>query len=453
MSISLSGMESKLISTTVQIFVSKQHPLIRLAEALDWQGLSDIVVEDLKTTTAKGCWWLGRRIYVRIHLAVYLLQTIFNKTDRQMEADLRENAAYQVFCGQGIVEGWSVPDHTKIEEFRNRLSPQTQKNLVNAIAKRAVELGFGDPSKIDIDSTVQEANIAYPSDSNLMVKLAQKAAKTLQWLQEKATKPIAKDLSIDIGKIKAKAKGYFFMAKNKCIEEKRKAFAELHSLVKREVYKVLTVFESSTCSAEVQHMPWNIKAAYEQVTGLGRRYLLDVAHFIRTYTIKLGKRLSFHAKDIACIVKGKAGKPHEFGRVFQLGRIGGNFVFMNDSESLRMDDKHALPSMLDEHQRTFGEDTLESLATDRGYYSQVNKQTSMPIPDVHLGYQWEGQSEEDFIRLRDRRAGIEPIIGHIKKGGQLGRSRMKSDKATLAAGYGAGVGFNLRQLIRHQAAS
>jgi hypothetical protein len=52
--------------------------------------------------------------------------------------------------------------------------------------------------------------------------------------------------------------------------------------------------------------------------------------------------------------------------------------------------------------------------------------------------------------LRNRRAGIEPLIGHIKRGGQLGKSKMKSDQATLAAGYGSVLGFNLRQMIRHQ---
>ena len=49
-----------------------------------------------------------------------------------------------------------------------------------------------------------------------------------------------------------------------------------------------------------------------------------------------------------------------------------------------------------------------------------------------------------------RLAGIEPLIGHAKHGGQLGKSRMKSDAATLAAGYGSNLGFNVRQLIRHQ---
>jgi hypothetical protein len=56
---------------------------------------------------------------------------------------------------------------------------------------------------------------------------------------------------------------------------------------------------------------------------------------------------------------------------------------------------------------------------------------------------------ETHARLVDRRAGIEPLIGHAKHGGQLGQSRMKTDATTLAAGYAAIGGFNLRQLIRH----
>lgn len=49
----------------------------------------------------------------------------------------------------------------------------------------------------------------------------------------------------------------------------------------------------------------------------------------------------------------------------------------------------------------------------------------------------------------NRRSGIEPLIGHAKHGGQRGQSRMKQDETTLAAGYSAAGGFNLRQLVRH----
>ena len=55
----------------------------------------------------------------------------------------------------------------------------------------------------------------------------------------------------------------------------------------------------------------------------------------------------------------------------------------------------------------------------------------------------------DDTKLINRRAGIEPLIGHTKQGGQLGRSRMKYDRTTESAGYAAVLGFNGRQLIRY----
>jgi hypothetical protein len=60
-----------------------------------------------------------------------------------------------------------------------------------------------------------------------------------------------------------------------------------------------------------------------------------------------------------------------------------------------------------------------------------------------------GQAKQGGKKSLGRRAGIEPLIGHAKQGGQLRQSRMKTDETTLAAGYGAIGGFNLRQLIRH----
>jgi len=55
------------------------------------------------------------------------------------------------------MESWHVPDHTKIEEFRSPLSPETQRQIANQVAVWATQLGFADPSKMDIDSTIQEA--------------------------------------------------------------------------------------------------------------------------------------------------------------------------------------------------------------------------------------------------------------------------------------------------------
>jgi hypothetical protein len=45
------------------------------------------------------------------------------------------------------------------------------------MATHAVKLGFGDCSDVDIDSTVQEINMAYPADSCLLKKLGVMANK------------------------------------------------------------------------------------------------------------------------------------------------------------------------------------------------------------------------------------------------------------------------------------
>lgn len=90
---------------------------------------------------------------------------------------LKDNAAFRLFCGVNIVDGWHAPDHTKIEEFRNRISSETGRVLANTIAQRAAELGFADPREVDIDSTVQEANISYPSDAKLNEQISCKREK------------------------------------------------------------------------------------------------------------------------------------------------------------------------------------------------------------------------------------------------------------------------------------
>lgn len=458
MALCLDGMDTKLSGKTIAVVIGDDHPLITLSNALSWKQLSDLVIEDLKDTTAKGFWWLGRRLMIRIHLAAYLLQKLYNLTDRQVEYAIKDNASYQIFCGIDIITNWHSPDHTKIEEFRSRLSPETQRLLANELAKVSVTLGFGDPTETDFDSTAQEANISYPADAGLMTKLAGLGKKVIEYLREKTRGLIPEGISVDMKAVKEKARSYFFLPKNTDIEKRREVFKDLHHIVKQQMRSVVDIC-AAIDSRRLTRLPWNIRRAIDQINTHAWRYLLDVAHFTRTQTMKAGKILSFHARAVACIKKGKVGKDKEFGRVFQLGRIKGNFLFVAESTSLEMNDKKSLIPLLEEHSRIFGEGTLNSVATDKGYWSAKNqgeiirrgiKESGLQRP-ANIKSQSGVASKEIQERLRDRRAGIEPLIGHAKHGGQLGKSRMKSDAATLAAAYGSIFGLNLRQLIRHQA--
>ncbi len=88
MAICNSGMDEIVRSANVTISVAKNHPLVRLAKIIPWMKLGKIVMQDLKDTTEKGFWWLGRKLKLRIHLAAYILQQLYNKTDRQIEYDI-----------------------------------------------------------------------------------------------------------------------------------------------------------------------------------------------------------------------------------------------------------------------------------------------------------------------------------------------------------------------------
>lgn len=454
MSFRLDGLNATIGASIVSIPVETTHRLVQLANALDWNGLVARALPDLKKT-ARGMWWRGRPLFLRVHMGVYLLQSLYNETDRGIEDRIKYDASFQTFCGGSIVPDWGCPDHTKIESFRNRLTAETQRQLIDIVLLAAMKLGFADPTWMDVDSTVQEANISYPSDANLMTKLAQKCKKVLDYLKGKAGTVIPGNLEIEMSLIRKKAQEYFFLAKNKPREMKRLVFRDLHQLIKQQVFPFLKVVADLNPD-HLKSLPWNISRELTQVSRYGKRYILDVAHFIRKQTIKAGKILSLHAQALSCIKKGKLGKDFEFGRVYQLGRIGGNFLITMACDSIRMEDKQCLGGMIGEHARLFGEGVLKSIGTDKGYYSSRNLRSAFSADICEVGIQCpgsvkaKGRIDEAAVKtLRDRRAGIEPLIGHAKKMG-LGRSRMKSDTATLASGYRCVLGFNLRQLANHQ---
>jgi len=457
MSICQSGVVCKVQAGKVLVNVTDQHPLIRLSQSLPWQTLVDTILPDLQKTK-KGCWWLGRKLKVRTHLGVYLLQQLFNKTDRQIEYDVKDNAAYQLFCGIDIVEKWHAPDHTKIEEFRSRLSEETQKSLANLMAKQAVHLGFANPSNIDIDSTVQEANMHYPADSCLLKKLGAMSTKVAHYLNDKLKGCLNKPLVVDMKRISSASRDYFFLPKNSTKEVKNNKMTALLNVVIEETNAVIN--RCKHLSADfIATASWGIKRTIEQINTLAEQYIKDVSYFLTEGMVAPAKALSFHLKEVACFTKGKLGKKYQFGRCVQLGRIDGNFLFVTKSTSVHMTDKTSLPEVIKCHQALFDNAKINSVATDKGYYSKANEKHLQAKGVTEIGIQRPNNIKTPLIKsiskereeaLVNRRSGIEPLIGHVKQGGQLGRSRMKSDKGIECSGYTAVLGFNMRQFIKCQ---
>ena len=147
------------------------------------------------------------------------------------------------------------------------------------------------------------------------------------------------------------------------------------------------------------------------------------------------------------------GKENEFGRVYQLGHVGGHFLIVSECDSVRMEDKHSLIPMIQAHERLFGKGTLQSIGTDKGYYSKKNIDFVEGLGIDSSGLQRPGVIKDQPPKnrsgpLKRRRAGIEALISHVKEYG-LRRSKMKSDETTLSSGYRSVMSWNLHQMIRH----
>ena len=170
------------------------------------------------------------------------------------------------------------------------------------------------------------------------------------------------------------------------------------------------------------------------------------------------KVYSYSRDAIHCFNKLKHGKVCQYGRQFQIGGVGGNFLYSIPNTSLHMPDAQSLKPMLTKHIELF-QTPIESIATDKGYYSKENEKLGLEFKVEKVGIQRPIRkldkppdnpiTQEEQEALVDRRAGIEPLIGHLKRSWQMGRSRMKSDRTTESSGYCAILGFNLRQMMRY----
>ena len=345
MSICFSGLDIPCCVQSVTIDVSPAHPLIQLAQVIPWQALADRVLPDLQHTTAQGKWWLGRKLKLRSHLGALLLQWLYHLTDRQVEWAMKDNAAYQLFCGRSVVNNWHPPDHTKIEEFRSRLSPETQRHVANAVAVWATQLGFADPSTLDIDATVQAANIASPSDAHLMVKMALLVNKVWTYMKQNISFFADFMSAVDVKAVKAKAKAYFFRDR----KEPAHANAALQALWHEAFTQISHVrkYFAVLLDYDLQRMPWNIHRALDQINAYCSAHFLHVARFLCRGVVVPEKALSFHAQAVRCFNKGTAAHGLEFGRAFQLGRLGGNCLMVGAWTSIRMEDKASVRPMIE----------------------------------------------------------------------------------------------------------
>jgi IS5 family transposase len=182
-----------------------------------------------------------------------------------------------------------------------------------------------------------------------------------------------------------------------------------------------------------------IEAAFSGPLGL-------IARLLRQRREDRGrdKLYSLYAPEVECIGKGKAHARFEFGVKVSVATTnavapGGQFVLGARALPGNPYDGHTLAEQIAQAERLTGIE-IERAYVDRGYRGHDADKARVFVVGQKRGV------TPTIRRERRRRAAIEPVIGHMKSDGHLGRNFLLGTEGDAANVILAAAGHNLRLL-------
>ena len=158
--------------SSLEDMLSHQHPLFQLSNKINWARFENAF-------SPLYCRTNGRPAHaIRLMCGLLILKHLRNVSDEMVVSQWSENAYYQYFCGGLEFMPKQPCDASELVHFRNRIGEEGME-LILAESIR-VNTDHDDEDHFDtafIDSTVQEKNITYPTDSKLHKKIIKNVLK------------------------------------------------------------------------------------------------------------------------------------------------------------------------------------------------------------------------------------------------------------------------------------
>ncbi|MGL6350106.1 MAG: transposase, partial [Aeromonas sp.] len=164
--------------------IDLRHDLCALAAKIDWQAL------ELKFggLYAAGVGRPGHPI--RLMVGLQLLKYIRNMSDQEIVATWVENPYWQYFCGEQYFRHDLPIDPSLMTGFRHRIGADGCEFILGLTVQTGLATKTIAPSSlavVNVDTTVQDKAVAFPTDAKLLnkarisaVKLASKLGITLR---------------------------------------------------------------------------------------------------------------------------------------------------------------------------------------------------------------------------------------------------------------------------------
>lgn len=408
--------QGELYQVRLRWLLDQKHPLCQLAEAIDWkffaQEFGALYVEQ------KGRPGLPMRLLVGLHY----LKHLYDVSDERVVAGFLENPYWQYFCGEEFFRHDLPCDPTTLVKWRKRIGPERMEKLLQetiATAQRQSALKVNELRRVNVDTTVQEKAIAFPTDA----RLYQKARLVLVREARRAGLELRQSYA-RVGKRALQKQGRYASA-----QQLKRAGRETKRL-RTYLGRVIRDIERKA-AAHVEELSPPLAQALQRAQRIYQQQRTD-KH----------KLYSMQAPEVECIAKGKEHKKYEFGckvSVATTSRRG--WVVGIKALHGNPYDGHTLKAAHAQVEQLTGVKPTE-LFVDRGYRGAQHHPVDTQV------YLSGRKLSGTLKRLLRRRAAIEPVIGHLKQDHRMKRNYLKGQAGDQINALLVGSGFNLRKLLR-----
>jgi IS5 family transposase len=406
--------EPDLFRSHLEQILNRKHPLFLLANRIDWtcfeQAFGPTYEEDV-----------GRPgIPTRLMVGLHYLKHTFDESDETVVERFLENPYWQYFCGFEYFQHMLPIDSSSLTRFRKRIGEAGVEVMFKELldtAKRGGHLRKSHMNKVNIDTTVQEKAIAFPTDARLYYKMRDALVRAAE----------ARGIGL--------RQNYRRVAKSVLAKQSRYAHAKQWKRSRKMTKKLKTML-----GCVYRDIERKVEDVDEELRGV-----LELAErLLKQQKQSKNKVYSVHAPEVECISKGKAHKRYEFGnKVGMVTTSRDNWIVGIKSFHGNPYDGHTLEASLEQVERMMGW-SAEQAYVDLGYRGHGYEGET----DVHIvNYRVMKKLTRSARRWFKRRSAIEPIFGHVKSEHRMSRNYLKGIEGDDMNALLCGCGFNMRKLL------
>src|SRR5277367_2847998 len=398
--------------------INLKHELAQLAGQIDWDFIDGEIAPLYSDKGRPG-------IPTRFAIGLLLLKHTYGMSDEGVCERWVYDPYFQYFTGEEFFQHEFRHERSDLSNWRKRLGDKLELLLAESlrVAHNSGALRNKDLKRVTVDTTVQPKNISFPTDA----KLLHAAIKGLNRLVSKHGVRLRQS--------------YARIAKKAAMMAGRYAHAKQFKRHHRQLRLLC-----SRLGRIIRDIRRKIEGRPELEAAFAAPLMLAAQIRSQQQRQRGWKLYSFHAPEVECIGKGKARTPWEFGVKVSIVTTnarapGGQFVLHAAALPGNPYDGHTLRTVIEDTQK------LTGCEIQRGYVDKGYRGHKAPNPRrVFISGQKRGVFGAIKRELR-RRSAIEPVIGHMKSDGHLGRNYLKGRHGDQVNAVLSAIGHNLRLIL------